>query len=164
MAKDFSMLGSRLPKDRDKGSKLDKLREPLKVKETNQTLIGASVKEKKRPQHQETKKVNTKIPRKLLSAFMIYCAQENRYQKHVFPEMIHYILEKYQDNPLDIKKDINGVELDFRNELEVITLEIRPEQLLDIKELKIRDRLKYQQIYAQAIIHYLEKHQFKIAT
>lgn len=167
MSKEFN-IGGRMnsPKPKKKTT-LSELTNPTseKLVTTNQSLINASIDNFKKPKRKSlTKKVNTKIPSRLVFAFMMYCAQENAFQKDVFPEMLSYLLEKYEGKELELRTELNGVQIDFDTvgEQQTITLEIFPEQLIKVKEFKIKGKVKYHEIYSQAILQFLHEKQFKL--
>lgn len=150
---------------------------PINKKEQKQSLINPSLEDiqtrrgpkiKKVP---KLKKVNTKVPQKLLNGFMMYCISEGKFQKEVYPEMVRFLLDKYKDKPFEIKHEVNGVLIDFENESEQVTttLEILNEsdnnQHQEIMFLKARNassKLKLKDIYGQAILQFLHEKQFKV--
>lgn len=167
MSKEFNIGGRINPSKPKKKTTLSELTNPINEKPVtaNQSLINTSIDNLKKPKKKPlTKKVNTKIPNRLVFAFMMYCAQENAFQKNVFPEMLSYLLEKYEGKELELRTELNGVQIDFDTveEQQTITLEILPEQLIKVKELKIRGKAKYHEIYSQAVLQFLHEKQFNL--
>ncbi|WP_318616780.1 hypothetical protein [Sporosarcina sp. YIM B06819] len=101
------------------------------------------------------KKVNTKVPKQVLTAFLMYCVQENQFRKEAFSEMLRQFLKRSSRQQFYKIKTLYGEPINFE-ELEEANFEFDLDQFLEIQELKVVNRLTYIDIYTQVIVHFLD--------
>lgn len=101
------------------------------------------------------KKVNTKVPKQVLTSFLMYCIQENLFRKEAFSVMLRLFLEKSKKQPFSIVDTINGVPINFKD-VEEANFEFDLALFSGVQEFKVVNRLTYIDVYTQVIAQYLE--------
>jgi len=111
------------------------------------------LKKTKKPQKIK-KKVNTKVPKQVLTAFLMYCVRENQFRKEAFTEMLRQFFHDPQEQSFAKVNTINGKPIDFK-ELEEANFEFDLELFSEVQAFKVVNRLTYIDIYTQVIVQFL---------
>lgn len=104
-----------------------------------------------------TKKVNTKVPKEVLTIFLMYCIAEERFRKDVYSDMMQQFIEDNSDQPITLSDSIQGVPINFM-EMEEANFEFDYECFPTVEKLKVMSRFTYIDIYTQVIVQFMNKH------
>lgn len=118
------------------------------------SFVTPELSDLKQKKERETKIVNTKVPKNVFTAFLMFCAKKNQFRKDIYPEMLNYLLAKYENKKLSKHSILKGEAVDYA-EMMIVNFEYDVYLERKVKELKAREHVKYQDIYTQAIIQYI---------
>src|SRR5699024_9933557 len=97
---------------------------------------------------------NARVPALVVHQFNLYCVKNFESKKAAFNKFTKYFLEKYKSQKLQKQRVLHDEEIDFKH-LQTTNFEINKEFILELKLLKVNNKLSLQDIYTQIIIHYL---------
>lgn len=134
---------------------LDRLFQEQNIEEVNKSsFIAPDLESLITKGKKKTKKVNTKVPSRLFTAFLLLCIKEKKNRKELFPLMLKHFIDKHKVVSFARLERIQNKEIDFVD-YEEVNLEYDNEFYRYVQQFKINHRFQYFEIYTQVIIHYL---------